>query len=169
MKRNDIKKLYFKGKSVTVAAITQKAAHLGLSEANDADYTEGEAYRIAEVICEDLASKNEPSSHNSHSKVISLPFPSFRQSGNEQFDYLLKVINGLKTKFNSDLDEFERTVLNHPEKAAELAKAIDRLLSQVETGSVMNWTLRGIEKPKFNASLGDIYPARLANTLRRRL
>ena len=170
MKRNDIKKLYFKGKAVTVSAITQKAAHLGLPDKNDAEYTESEAYRIAEVIREDLAhNRKQQTTQRSHSKVASLPFKTFRQSGDEQFDYFLRVINVFKKKFNDDLDEFEKTILNHPEKAAEIAKSIDQLLSQIEAGNLSNWGLKGIEKPKFNTSLSDIYPARLAHALKNRL
>ncbi|PZO40964.1 MAG: hypothetical protein DCF17_11285 [Shackletoniella antarctica] len=169
MKRNDIKKLYFKGKSVTVSAITKKAGHLGLSDAHDADYTESEAYRIAEVIREDLAHRRQQPTQNAHSKVVSLPFTNFRQAGDEQFNYFIQLINELKKKFNNDLDEFEKTILNNPEKAAELAKSIDQLLGQIETGSIAKWTLKGMEKPRFNTNLSDIYPARLAHALKNRL
>lgn len=169
MKRNDIKKQFFRGAKVTVAEITRKAAHLGFADDADADYTDGEAYRIAEVLREELAQREQQPTRANRSKVAALPFPMFRQAGNAQFDYFLKLIELLKKKFNDDLDEFERTVLNNPEKAAELAQEIDHLLQKIESGNTQAWTITGVDKPKFSTSLKDIYPARLANALKSRL
>ena len=167
MKRNDIRKQFFKGAKVTVAEITRKAVHLGFTDAADADYTDGEAYRIAEVLREELARVDQKPSKLKRSQVPTLPFPTFRQAGNAQFDYFLKLIELLKQRFNDDLNEFEKTVLNNPDKAAELAKEIDRLLQKIESGDTHSWTITGVDKPRFDASLTDIYPARLANVLKK--
>lgn len=169
MRRNDIKKHYFKGEKITVNEITRKATYLGFSDATDADYTESEAYRIAEVLREELPQRHRQPTKPYRSKVISFPFPAFRQAGNEQFDYWSKLVSLLRKKFNDDLDKFEQIVLNDAENAAELATSIDQLLRQIEAGEIQEWSLKGVKKPKFNTSLSDIYPARLTNALRNRL